>query len=90
MIAPGRQVVLFDSSALNHLFGQSPHVDEGMRVPVIERMKATAPTVVALNAGLLGEGPVSSSRTVRGSTRSPGSSFRPVTRTWSALPSTTR
>jgi hypothetical protein len=55
MIAPERQVVLFDNSALNHLFGQSPHIDEGMRVAVIERMKATAPTVVALNAGLLGE-----------------------------------
>lgn len=55
MIAPGCRVVLFDNSALNHLFGQSPHIGEHMRVSVIEHVKADANTRVVLNAGLLGE-----------------------------------
>jgi hypothetical protein len=52
---PARSVLLFDNSALNHLFGQSPGIDDGRRRAVVEHLKAAPSTVVALHAGLLGE-----------------------------------
>jgi hypothetical protein len=52
------QVLLFDNSALNHLFGQLPQIDEPTRAVVIERLRASGTrgeTIFLLTESLLGE-----------------------------------
>ncbi len=48
------RVLLFDNSALNHLFGQSPRITNQQRRAVVERVTAS-PLTIALNAALVGE-----------------------------------